>query len=247
MFSWSLIRSLIESRSLQSAYLALFVVPLVARFTTLGIETVGIYFAAVFFAAASILYAAFRPELIGFDKISDAKESGWTTASLVDAIKSVDLSPEDVPSEGAAEGAATQLAKAKDTRDFSAEAFIGAKAHVNTSRPLYRRLISMFLILAISILALVNIGKAVSVVRSLQPNQIEGGIEVSIYFSIGSPVEVDHEAGSGKTKTSTGTLINPDDNGSVVLENDDGKVVHIPKDRVIEIRQSKPVPQGFPN
>ena len=59
----------------------------------------------------------------------------------------------------------------------------------------------------------------------------------SYHLSTGGSVDAVHDNGSGESTTTLGTLLDLDDAGYVVIKIKDGKLVYIPKGRVIKITQ----------
>lgn len=62
---------------------------------------------------------------------------------------------------------------------------------------------------------------------------------VNTNFSVGDKHRVKSRDGSGGTREYEGTLIDPNDQGFVVIEDDKGDLIYIPLGGVVEIRQSR--------
>ena len=64
-------------------------------------------------------------------------------------------------------------------------------------------------------------------------------IPVGTHLTTGGTVDVQHEDGTGSISTTSGKLVDLDDNGYLVVKSN-GKLVYIPKHRVVDIKQSAP-------
>ena len=59
------------------------------------------------------------------------------------------------------------------------------------------------------------------------------------HMRVGNKTKVKHEDGKGGIKDTEGKLLNPDDRGYVVIENElNGELRYIPKEKITEIIQS---------
>ncbi len=62
-------------------------------------------------------------------------------------------------------------------------------------------------------------------------------LEYRTLFRIGEPCDVDHDGGAGGTKTDSGELLDIDDQGFIVIRSSHGKLIYIPRPKVLEVRQ----------
>ena len=169
------------------------------------------------------------------DTKTEAHDLGWTPMELKREIIGAGKETKKLQ-----DGAEIQLKATKNLEELEAFVFLATKRCVDHAYTVWRWVITIMLASALVLLIAVNVLKAKHVISSLHP---ESGSEVTMtivnmQLTVGDPVVIEHEDGSGGSKTIEGKLISENNGGNYVLELDDGTTVVIPRGRVFEARQS---------
>lgn len=236
---WSTLRVITESKAFWNLNALFFLVPLLVRLgLPVGWQLLSLYLAAWLLLAAWSVFVLRKPELISHADFSAYKQSGQSAEDLKQLFEKSGGIIESIKDESIK----NKLANAQNRAAPDPEAFWFTYRFINNRRRKARITITAFLAAAVLILFVVNAARFVSVAETVLVPEKEQAMDMPEHFGgthlyTGKPVEVVRDTGSGDTISTAGTLVDLDDGGYVVVKTPDGKLVYIPKHRVISIGQ----------
>jgi hypothetical protein len=251
---WSTLKKLSESKAFWGLNGFLLIVPAVAKYlahieTSLPLDMFWLYIAAWILLLAGGLIIICKPSLIEYTTFSSFKERGCEPAYLREIFLGANG---NLGSADLTQDIKTRLENSDNATDPHPAAFWFVYNFLDKTRPLFRGFITALVVCAGLILLGTNVNRFGLVYKQAFGNSSEEtamnkgygqstGLQQSITsanMTVGGPIDVTHENGIGGTSTTSGVLVNDDDNGYVVVKRSDEKLVRIPKGRVITIIDS---------
>ena len=242
---WSSISALLRAPAFWGLSILLFAAPMLSKAgLELGCDTKFLYIAALLAALATGVTTVSRPAICGFPGYTEFKNSGITPEALVGQVEAI-MSVAEISNEHARK----MLEHPKEAREVPSDVFYPVRAQLDQSRSPARWTVTILISIVIAFLVFANGLRAYQVFAN-KPDRTELIKKLSLMnpkipvasasLSAGTDVEIEHSVG-GKNETTKGTVINPDDDGFIVIEDDDGKIVRLPKgkiDRITTVRKA---------
>jgi len=237
---WSTLKRLVNSKAFWSLNALLLLVPLAARVSLpISWDVFFLFVAAWLLLAAGTVYSINVPDILKYDNFGDFvlakghpdylteqfQKGGWSIADSTD--------PEF----------RTAIENKGGDHQPNHKAYTTVYEKYNRTRPWARASIGSVVSVALLLVLIVNGYRFSIVVKHLESpmkslnreHTIILPFDFSMNMRIGKPVIVVHDDGSGGTATSSGKLLSPDDAGYIAIELESGKVIHIPKSRVVSV------------
>lgn len=235
---WSSLRAIVNSKAYWSLNILFFVVPLLSRLrVSIDQELFGLYVAAWFLLVGGLLYAVTRPDLLRFEDFASLSSAGRDTRYLQRIFEGAGGKIDDI----ADKDIRGRLKNEGGNQTPNASVFWHVFQLIDSTKKGWRFTISACMLVAALLLLTVNVSRFVRVaIATFKPQEFTMAtaklqLPIGIHMSVGSPVEVTHEDGSGGTQKTSGELIDSDDNGYVVIKTGSGKLIYIPKGKVITV------------
>jgi len=227
---WTTISTTLKSSLFWSLGFLLFLVPLLAKaFGAIGPDTKFLYCAALLITVATVVHTITKPPITAAVSYSAYLDGGVTLDSLraevirllgsLDRISNISArtilqnegGATNVPQEVFCRGS-KRLGHSKTLRTL--EHYF---SHRIGHRHSYRSQ---------------HLPRKSSMERTMKHNSPNAGT----YLKAGGAADVTHDTGGAKPTTTSGTILNPDDQGFIVIKDGTGRIHHIPKDRIYDIQ-----------
>lgn len=235
---WSTLRTIINSKAYWSLNFLFFLIPLLARLRVpIDIELFGLYVAAWLLLVGGLLFSIAKPELSTYETFDAFKGAGRDSHYL----SSTYIKARGVIAEVDDGDTRTRLENASGNEEPHPSVFWFVCEHVDKTGKIVRWTLSVLLLLAAALLLAVNVARFVRVsISTFSPTEFKmattkSPLPIGFHMSVGGTVDVTHEDGKGGTTKTSGELIDSDDHGYVVIRTDGGKLIYIPKGRVVNI------------
>lgn len=239
---WSQLRTLTDSKAYWSLNALFVVIPLVSRLgVPLNWELVATYIATWLLFIAGTAFFLLRPPLIGYRDYADYLQSGKTADQLLAEYLRCGGR---VPERNDDSHLANRLRNDNKNSLPDTEVFWHVYHVADVSGRAARVAVTTAMFAAALMLLAVNVNRFYDVITSYLSPQKEmrmpstnPPVPVGTHLTTGGTVDVQHEDGTGSVSTTSGKLVDIDDNGFLVVRAN-GKLIYIPKHRVVDIKQS---------